>query len=475
MSVSQAPRPFGNRPFLWGTASSAFQCEGAWREDGKGLGEWDWFLANAPALKDAPDATVASDFYHRYLEDIELAARGAQNSLRLSVSWSRIMPHGCGEVNQEGVAFYNRVIDACLDRGIEPNLTLFQYDLPYALAAKGGWSNVETAYAFRDYARACVRAFGDRVRLWSTVDEPQYYSYCATLLGIYPPAHQLDMASYLQWQYNQMLASALAIRAMHDENPDILVGVIHQDCNVELDPATKNPAAVKQAADFFYNRMILCPATEGALPPELDEMLAKLGCCLYRIPHDEEVFADGVIDFLSLNIFCRKYVTDWRGGPTSMSGNTKGAGSKAVEGQVVAPLFQTTVDPTVPRNQWGREVLPRVVSDSLRRIKDHYENPPVVVENGFGAYEEPDVDGLVADDDRIAFMQGTVENILQAKRDGADVRGYYYWSTMDLYSWINGYEKRYGLVRVDFDRECRRTPKKSWSWFRDIISHAVTE
>lgn len=471
-SPSPAPptaEPAARRPFIWGSAISAYQCEGAWDADGKGLGEWDYFNARSPANRKHVDGRTASDFYHRFEEDIRLMAQGSQNSLRLSLSWSRIMPQGRGAVNERGLAFYDRVINCCLDHGIEPNLTLFHYDLPYTLALEGGWSNAALADAFADYARVCFERFGDRVRLWSTVDEPNYYSYCSTFLGSYPPCRTHDLQSYVQWQYNQMLASAKAVALFHDLCPAGRIGVIHNDSAIELDPSAKNPDAVRAAADFFYNRLVLCPALEGRLPPELDDMLAQLGTYLYRVPGDEAVLAQGVVDYLGLNVYCRKYVTDWQGGPTQAVGNTAGNGQANAESQVVAPLFQTAFDPAVERNPWGRELLPRVMHTSLMRIKEQYGNPPMVAENGHGSYETPDASGFVADDDRIRVIGSFLQHLFRAQEDGANVMGYYHWCAMDLYSWINGYEKRYGMVRVDFDHGLARTPKKSWFWYRDLI------
>ncbi|QOY60547.1 glycoside hydrolase family 1 protein [Thermophilibacter immobilis] len=462
-------REFEGRPFIWGSANSAYQCEGAWDADGRGLGEWDYFNAQPHMNTNHVDATQTSDFYHRYREDIDLMAQGGQNSVRLSLSWSRIIPQGTGEVNEQGVSFYNDLIDYCVERGVEPNLTLLQYDLPYAMALTGGWSNSATADAFCAYACVCFERFGDRVCLWSTVDEPQYYSYCANFLGIYPPCRHVDIQSYLQWQYNQMLGSAKAIKAFHGGGYEGAIGVIHQDCNVELAPGTRGREGVYAAADFFYNRLILCPALEGRIPPETNAMLEKLGTYLYRVPNEEEIFSDGIVDFLSLNVFCRKYVTDWQGGAMQASGNIKGADSSSVEGQVVAPLFETAYDAGETHNQWGRELLPRVMYSSLMRVKEQYGNPPVVAENGHGSYETPDARGFVEDDGRISVIGEFLDHLEKAKREGANVRGYYYWSTMDLYSWVNGYEKRYGLVRVDFDNGLKRIPKKSWGWYRDLI------
>ena len=468
--MSEICSPIGEMPFLWGSATAAYQCEGAWNEAGKGLGEWDYFNHESIKNVNGVDGDIACDFYHRYKEDIDLLAEGGQNTYRLSLSWSRIMPDGMGNINQVAIDFYNKVIDYCLGCGVEPNVTLFHYDLPMSLARRGGWLNSDITDWFCNYATRCFQEFGDRVKLWSTVNEPHFYSYCANVIGNYPPNRSLDFQSYMQWQYNMMLASAKAVASFRKLNMPGLIGVVHDGGSVEVAPGTRNPDEVFRNADFFCNRMILCPALEGRLPPELDEMLAKLGILLYRVPDDALLFAQGKVDYLGLNLYCREYVTDWDGGPSQASVNNKGTGT-ALEGKRIAPLYQTAFDKMAPHNPWGREVLPRVMYTSLMEIKERYGNPLILVtENGHGCFEEPDENGYVVDDERIEVLGAFIREMLRAHEDGARVAGYYVWSTMDLYSWINGYKKRYGLVRVDYENGLRRIPKKSWGWYRDLIS-----
>lgn len=210
-----------NMPFLWGSATASYQCEGAWNEDGKGLGEWDFFNHTSNKNINHVDGDVSCDFYHRYEEDIRMMKEGGQNTYRFSLSWSRIIPTGIGEVNEEGIDFYNRVIDCCLENGIEPNVTLFHYDLPFTLACKGGWLNNDMAEWFCKYAKICFERFGDRVKIWATVNEPHFYSYCVNMLGNYPPNRSLDVQSYMQFQYNLMRASALAVRAYRQMDYDV--------------------------------------------------------------------------------------------------------------------------------------------------------------------------------------------------------------------------------------------------------------
>lgn len=345
--------------FLWGSTTAAYQCEGGWNADGKGEGEWDFFSHKSPYNINSVDADVACDFYHKYREDIDLLAKGGQNTLRFSIAWSRIFPNGSGEINQGGVDFYNNVINYCLEKGIEPNVTLFHYDLPSALAAKGGWLNMEMADIFCDYAKTCFELFGDRVKIWVTHNEPRYYAHCGYFVGNFPPNRHLDMTSYYQVLYNLMLGSAKAVAAFRSMGIDGTIGVVHDSGSIEVSPDTINPNTVFSDADFFFNRMVLCPALEGSLPAEFDTMMKRFGVALFQAPNEADIFASGKVDFLGLNLYNRQYVSDWQGGQTSATNNrSKGNGIQKREGVVIKHLFETAFDDTVERNRWGREVRP---------------------------------------------------------------------------------------------------------------------
>lgn len=458
--------------FLWGSTTAAYQCEGGWNADGKGEGEWDFFSHKSPYNINAVDADVACDFYHKYREDIDLLAKGGQNTLRFSIAWSRIFPNGSGEINQGGVDFYNNVINYCLEKGIEPNVTLFHYDLPSALAAKGGWLNMEMADIFCDYAKTCFELFGDRVKIWVTHNEPRYYAHCGYFVGNFPPNRHLDMTSYYQALYNLMLGSAKAVAAFRSMGIDGIIGVVHDSGSIEVSPDTINPNAVFSDADFFFNRMVLCPALEGSLPAEFDTMMKRFGVALFQAPNETDIFANGKVDFLGLNLYNRQYVSDWQGGQTSATNNrSKGNGIQKREGVVIKHLFETAFDDTVERNRWGREVRPESMYNALIELKDRYGNPTVMItENGHGSLESMDEYGEIADDERIEALSAFINQMIRAKNDGANVCGYYVWSTMDLYSWVNGCSKRYGLVFIDYENDCKRIPKKSWYWYRDFIA-----
>ncbi|QIK70274.1 family 1 glycosylhydrolase [Erysipelothrix sp. HDW6C] len=462
--------------FLWGSATAAYQCEGAWDADGKGLGEWDVFSHGNPLNINGATGDVSCDFYHRYEEDIDLMKASGQNTYRFSISWARIIPEGIGAVNQQGIDFYNRVIDYCLLNGIEPNVTLFHYDLPNALAEQGGWANRTIVDAFAEYARVCFKAFGDRVKLWVTINELRYYAYCSNIVGNYPPNHKQDFQRYFTVIYHEVLASAKAVKIYKSLELKGEIGIAHDSCNVEVDTITKNPERVKLIAENFYNNLILDTAINGVLPASLILQLQEFGIDTSFMKFDDTFdFREGTIDFLGLNVYNRYYVTDSSDEPTEVFHNNKGAGSSMKEGIRIKGWFENSFDLTTQRNLWGREIYPQCMYDTLFDIKNKYGDIPVyITENGHGCYETADENGYVEDDERIAMMQAYIDKMLEAKSEGCNVKGYYAWSTMDLYSWVNGYEKRYGLVRVDFDdKRLPRYPKKSFYWYKELVSSII--
>ena len=348
--------------------------------------------------------------------------------------------------------------------------------MPLQLAKEGGWLNVKITDYFAEYAKTCFEKFGDRVKLWATINEPRYYAYCTNVVGNYPPNRKTDFQSYFQYQYNLMLASAKAISIFKEMALDGIIGIVHDNGNVEVDPTAKEPEAIFEKADFFYNRLILCPALLGKLPNELDKMIKVYGFTLLRAENEDNIFRAGRGDYLGLNLYNRQYVTDWHEGITQVFHNNKGAGSNNKEGIRVEGIFESSFDTHIRRNKWGREVNPRVMYTALKEIKERYADPMIMItENGHGCYEEPDSFGYVVDDERIEVFEQFLDYMRKAMADGVNVKGYYHWSTMDLYSWINGYKKRYGLVRIDFDHNLERIPKKSYYWYRDYIANYFEE
>ncbi len=455
--------------FLWGSATASYQCEGAWNEDGRGETQWDVFSHESPLNINHVSGDVASDHYHRYLEDLDLLRDGNQNTYRFSISWTRIIPDGVGEVNQKGIDFYNRLIDACLERGIVPNVTLWHYDLPQKLYQEGGWENRKTIDAFVRYAQICFQAFGDRVPLWVTVNEPEFYTYCAYAAGNYPP-NVTDFNRFAKVGYHLLLGSAKVVAAYKKCGCPGKIGLVHASGNVETEGTDEANRIAYRNADLFYNKWVTDTCIKGYFPEDLFDKLRESNIDLSFVKEEDKAdFMAGTVDFLGVNIYSRSYVKPCSQDTTYVNINNKGAASQVREGICIKGWFETAYDPNVRVNKWGREIYPRCMYDELLELKRHYGDIPIyITENGHGCYESAQ-DGQIQDDERIGILQEFIDWMKKAMAEGVNVKGYYIWSTMDLYSWVNGYAKRYGLVHVDFDHGLKRTPKKSYYWYRDLI------
>ena len=463
--------------FLWGSATAAYQCEGGWNEDGKGPSVWDTFC-HSPANTTGITGDVSCDFYHHYAEDIRMMAESGQNTFRFSISWPRIVPKEDRVVNEAGLAFYDRVLDECEKYGIVPNVTLVHYDLPEYIGQKGGWCYEGIADEFAYYAAVVFQHYGERIPLYVTINEPNHNAYCDYCVGNYPPNHKNDLQSYAHCLYNMDVCNAKAIREFREMGfKNSQIGIV-QGCGpaTSLQDTPEYREAVKYC-DYFCNFGILDPAIKGYFEPELLEAVKARGIDLsFMKDEDLEIIKNNTVDFLGQNIYSRLIVKPNESGITAFTvnnaGNNDGTGTTARETRAIAGWFESDRDTDTRLNKWGREIYPKCAYNTLMLRKERYGNIPIyVTENGHGCYDVPDKNGYVEDDDRIAFLNDYIGWILKAKEDGVNVKGYYCWSTMDLYSWINGYKKRYGLVRVDYeDGLLRRIPKKSYYWYRDFIA-----
>ena len=461
--------------FLWGGATAAYQCEGAWDEDGKGANIWDEFCHSA-ANTTGITADVSSDFYHHYAEDIRMMAEGGQNTFRFSISWSRIVPKEDRVVNEAGLAFYDRVLDECDKYGIVPNVTLVHYDLPDYIGHKGGWLYDGVSDEFAYYASVVFRHFGNRIPLYVTINEPSHNASCCYMVGNYPPNEQ-NMQHFAHCAYNMMVCTAKAVREFRKLNlAGAQIGIVHSSGNTEALHDTPEDRLAVKYGDMFSNDWVLDPAIRGYFEEELIEKVRESGIDLSFIKEgDFDIIRANTVDFLGQNIYCRNLVKPYKSGETKATvnnlGTNDGSADSPREGKTVKGWFESDWDPNVPLNRWGREVYPPCAYTTLMKRKERYGNIPIyVTENGHGCYEMPDENGYVEDDERIRFLQEFIGYILKAKEEGVNVKGYYVWAPMDLYSWINGYKKRYGLVRVDFeDPERKRTPKKSYYWYKKFI------
>jgi Beta-glucosidase/6-phospho-beta-glucosidase/beta-galactosidase len=400
-----------------------------------------------------------------------MMAEGGQNTFRFSVSWSRIIPDESHMVNKEGLAFYDKVLDTCEIYGIIPNVTLVHYDLPDYIGAKGGWCYEGIADEFAFYASVVFKHFGNRIPFYVTINEPSHNAYCCYLVGNYPP-NEINIQHYFQCVYNMVVCNAKAIREFRKLHLKSQIGIVHASGSAEALKDTKDYQEAVKYADMFSNDWVLDPAIKGYFEEELIKKVKDSGIDLSFVKQDDlAVIKENTVDFLGQNAYCRILVKPYVSGETRATVNNAGSLSAVREGKVIKGWFESDYDPNVKLNPWGREIYPKCIYNTLINRKKRYGDIPIyITENGHGCYDVPDENGYVEDDERIQFLDEFIKYILKAKESGVNVKGYYVWSTMDLYSWINGYKKRYGLVRVDYDsKDLKRIPKKSYYWYRDFI------
>lgn len=450
-----------DKNFLWGGATASYQCEGAWDVDGKVESMWDRYLHE----NDLENGDVASDHYHRFEEDIRMMKEGGQNSYRFSLSWPRIIKNKEGEINEKGLAFYQRLLDACHKYDIEPFVTIYHWDLPQYWEEEGGWLNNKVAYAFEHLAKVCFEHFGDKVRNWTTFNEPKWFIANGYFIGNYPPGLQ-DVQKTMVGAYNVMLASALGVRAFREGDYQGQIGIVHSYTPVNGVDDTIETRVAMRYADNYCNNWILDTAALGEFPIDLVAKLAEDYDISFMKTEELRIIKENTVDFIGLNYYARTLVKPYTGGETQLVFNH--SGKKGESKVVIKGWFEQVKDPNSEFTAWDTEIYPKGLQDGLLEAWDRYHLPIYVTENGVGVREDVTVD-QVKDDYRISFMNDHINAIMNAMDQGVDIRGYYALASFDLYSWKNGVEKRYGLVAVDFEKDQIRKPKASYYWFKDII------
>ncbi|CAJ1941290.1 unnamed protein product [Sphenostylis stenocarpa] len=465
-------------PFLFGTASSSYQYEGAYISDGKGLSNWDVFSHITGSISDGSNGDVAVDQYHRYLEDIDLMEAMKVNSYRFSISWARVLPHGrFGEVNLAGINYYNRLIDALLLKGIQPFVTLFHFDIPQELEDRyGGWLSPQSQEDFQFFADICFKSFGDRVKYWVTFNEPNYLVPLAYRGGRFPPCRcssnfgdcsegDSEKEPFVA-AHNMILSHAAAVgiyRNKYQTEQGGKIGIaLHCDSFEPLSNSTEDKLATERALSFNIN-WILDPILFGEYPKEMKMIL---GTNLPKFSSYEKAKLRRGLDFIGVNHYASYYVRD-----CISSTCEHGKGVSRTEG-----LYeQTALKNGVPIGDltpfdW-LNVYPQGMKKTLIYLKDTYNNTPMfITENGYGILYDPDVteEEYLNDYKRIQYMSGHFENLMAAIREGADVRGYFAWSLLDNFEWKFGFSVRFGLHSVDHATK-KRTPKLSATWYKNLI------
>ncbi|SFN40251.1 GH1 family beta-glucosidase [Mycetocola miduiensis] len=454
--------------FIWGSATAAAQIEGAGHEDGKEDSIWDAFARVPGAVANGDDLEVAVDHYHRYASDVAIMKRLGLDSYRFSTSWARVIP-GDREPNPAGLDFYSRLVDELLGAGILPWLTLYHWDLPQALEERGGWANRDTAMRFADYAETVYGALGDRVKNWTTFNEP----FCSSLLGyaagVHAPGRQ-DPAAAVAAIHHQHLGHGLAVNRLRDLGAEQIGITLNLSNAIPLD--ANDPVDVEAARrfDVLQNRVFLDPIVTGTYPEDALTDLEQFGLSELIQPGDMEIIGTK-IDFLGVN----HYHDDQVSGHPDDSGTDghSGATEREIASCWIGSEYITFPSRGLPRTAMDWEVNPSGLHELLVRLGREYPTiPPLFVTENGSAYDDVvSEDGQVHDTERTKYLVDHVQAVSDALADGADVRGYFVWSLLDNFEWSWGYDKRFGIVRVDYDTQ-ERTIKDSGLTYTGIIADA---
>ena len=431
--------------FLWGAATSAYQIEGSPLADGAGPSIWHRFSHTPGRTANGETGDVASDHYRRYADDVALMRELGLNAYRFSISWSRVLPEGRGRVNAAGLAFYDRLVDALLEAGIEPNVTLYHWDLPVALDDRGGWLNPEIPLIFAEYAETVFKKLDDRVTTWATLNEPWVVTDGGYLHGALAPGHRNLYEAPLA-THHLMRSHAAAVQAYRAVGKNRIGIVVNLEPKYPASNSEEDLAATRRA-DAYMNRQYLDPILLGGYPEELREIFGE---AWPEHPDSELEYLKQPIDFLGVNYYTR-----------SVTKNDPAAWPVRA-GRVIQPEHAYT--------ETGWEVYPEGLTDTLQWVTQRYGRIPLyVTENGAAFYDPPKpIDGHIDDPLRVAYYRSHLAASYKALCQGVDLRGYYAWSLLDNYEWSLGYSKRFGIVHVDYATQ-QRTPKASARFYSEVI------
>jgi beta-glucosidase len=431
--------------FLWGSATSSFQIEGAAFEDGRGVSIWDTFCRTPGKVANGDTGDIACDHYHRYQQDVDLMAGLGFDMYRFSIAWPRILPQGTGQVNEAGLDFYDRLVDALLAKNIQPFATLYHWDLPQALQDAGGWPNRMIVDAFVNYADVVTKRLGDRVQNWMTLNEPWCISFLSHAIGAHAPGHQ-DIEEALLAAHHVLLAHGRSVPVIRaNGNANTKVGIVLNQ--TWADPSTNSTEDIAAANRWqgHFNRWFLDPLYKGEYP---EDMIAVYGGEVPDLQAGDLAEISVPTDFLGINFYNRAVV------------------SNGTETPVLNIRFER---PEGEYTAIGWEVYPESLYQLLNWIhKEYAPGPMYITENGAAYDDVVSPDGSVSDPGRLAYLQGHFHSAYRAMQDGVPLKGYFVWSLMDNFEWAEGYDKRFGIIYVDFETQ-QRIPKQSAHWFAQVI------
>ncbi len=441
-----------DKNFLWGAASAAHQIEGAYLDDGKGYGIWDAMTQEPGHVIHGENGNVACDHYHRYREDIALMKQMGLKSYRFSVSWPRVLPNGIGKVNEAGISFYQGLVQELLEAGIEPILTLYHWNLPMELYRKGGWKNPESSEWFLEYTRVILNALGEKVNYWITFNEPQLFVGAGMEGGVHAPFEKNESETIMEVTRNVLLAHGKAVQAIREHcgnkakisiAPATSTVIPKDESSEEIEAARAQtfkvekelfPAALAWWADPIYL---------GHFPEGIDKCLQE------KLPHfseEEWKLISQPLDFFGFNVY--------QGGGDAFSPVAYAYGRYEYQGS--------------PKTAMGWSITPDAMYWCCRFFYERYNKPLMITENGIACLDVVSLDGKVHDPERIDYIHRYLICLKRAVNEKIPVMGYQYWSVMDNYEWTEGYDKRFGLIYIDY-RNQERVIKDSAEWYAEVI------
>ena len=438
--------------FKWGVSTAAYQIEGAHNADGKGKSIWDVFITIPGKIKEGQHGNIACDFYHRYAHDIALLSQMNIPNFRFSISWSRIMPNGEGAINPKGIEFYNRLIDFCLDVGIEPWVTLYHWDLPFELEKQGGWANRKIICWFADFVNVCIKHFGDRVKHWMVLNEPMVFTGAGYFLGLHAPGRK-GLNSFLAATHHAAMCQAEGGRIIKSLLPNAKVGTTFS-CSL-IEPYRNNQldksAAIK--VDALLNRLFVEPLAGLGYPVKELKFLRRLE--QFVKDGDESKLAFNM-DFIGIQNYTRELVAF----------------------SPITPFIFANIVKAHKRNcpstvmNW--EVYPPSIYEMLKKFSSYKNFGEVIVTENGAAFPDHETNGEVHDEQRVNYLQQHISQVLKAQKEGVNVTGYFVWSFTDNFEWAEGYHPRFGLVHINFATQ-KRIIKSSGKWYSGLLKNEVAK
>jgi len=441
--------------FLWGSASAAYQVEGAYQADGKGPSIWDLWVQIPGKTYNGTNGNIAADHYHRYREDVQLMKEAGLKAYRFSVAWTRLFPRGRGEVNPAGLEFYTNLIRLLKENDIEPVVTLYHWDLPQALQDEyGGWESRRIIDDFLAFARTCFDAFSPQVQYWIVLNEPNIFTQLGYLEALHPPGKS-DLRAFLQTYHHTALVHAAVVKMFKDNGYPGRIG-----SSIAFTPAyaaSEDPRDLR-ALELYYatGPWWFMDIYHRGTYPDLGQLLYSQAQAAPEVTEeDRELLTQGagLTDFIGINYY-----------QTAMVARA----DSSAQGQ--QRWYRTVPNPNVRYTDWNWAIDPDGLRYGLVQLHQRYQLPVLISENGLGAYDKLEADG-VHDDYRIDFLRRHIRACHQAITQGVQLLGYCTWSFTDLFSWLNGYDKRYGLIHVDFESgSLQRRKKDSFYWYHQVIA-----